>query len=266
MALIKYTSILNSFVSQEGSMGTYTNYIYYSVLVVYTDGRAEIVEGNKNTIAPLLAFLRTPVDELQDIKQTISSLSSDISIISQKIDYNMNYVLDSLYPIPDVRGMKQEDAIKRIEECQLIPNIVQDDGTADEKQVVCYLQRNNINFKYVDIATTQIVPAVEGLTKDVAVEVLEKAGFQTNIKYVHSQEQEDIVLHCSRTDDMTPVVELEVGSADPEVNEYGINPKGEKAYYPIQTEEPSTVQCPKCKSLQPKGRHVCWKCGVPFMY
>ena len=147
----------------------------------------------------------------------------------------------------------------------MIPNIVQDDGTADEKQVVCYLPRNKNNFKYVDIATTQIVPAVEGLTKDVAIEVLEKSGFQTNIKYVHSQEQEDIVLHYSRTDDMTPVIELEVGSADPEVNEYGINPKGEKAYYPIPIEGSSSVKCPKCKSIQPSGRQVCWKCGVLFM-
>ena len=224
MALIKYTSILNSFVSQEGSMGTYTNYIYYSVLVVYTDGRAEIVEGNKNTIAPLLAFLRTPIDELQDIKQTIRSLStdissdisSDISIISQKIDYNMNYVLDSLYPIPDVRGMKQDEAIKRLEECGLIPNIVQSDGSPDDKQVISFLQRNRRNFKYIDIGTSQNVPAVDGLTKDVAVEVLEKAGFQVEVKYVPSQEHEkDIVLRYSRNDNSTLVVELEVGSLKP---------------------------------------------------
>ena len=216
MALIKYTSILNSFVSQEGTMGTYTNYVYYSVLVVYTDGRAEIVEGNNKTIAPLLAFLRTPIDELQDIKQLITSLPSDINIISKKIDENMNYVLDSLYPIPDVRGMKQEDAVRRIEECGLIPNIVQSEGIPDDKQVVCFIQRNRLNYKYVDIGTAQTVPAVDGLTKDVAVEVLEKAGFQVEVKYIPSQEHEkDIVLSYSRNDNSTLVVELEVGSSKP---------------------------------------------------
>ena len=72
-ARIKYTSIINSFVSQEGSNGSYINYVYYSILVVYVDGTAEIVEGKKDTITPLLSFLRTPVDELQDIKQLFTS-------------------------------------------------------------------------------------------------------------------------------------------------------------------------------------------------
>ena len=212
MALINYTSIINSFVSTEGAAGFMTNYIYYSVLVVYTDGTKEIVEGKKAQIAPLLVYLRTPVDELQDIKKYITSLPDDISNIKNKIDDNVNYVLDTICPIPDVRGMKEEEAIKQIEEYGLVPNISQSDIVSKNQGTVGFLQRNRFNFKHVDIGITHSIPAVDGLTKDVAIEVLEKAGFQYNINYIPSLEQEhDIVLEYSRINGMSPVVELNVG-------------------------------------------------------
>ena len=92
MAAIKYTSIINSFVSPEGSFGAITNYIYYSVLVVYSDGTKEIIEGKGKEIAPLLYFLRTPVDELQEIKQLITSIPWEI----RSINDNMTNVIDIL--------------------------------------------------------------------------------------------------------------------------------------------------------------------------
>ncbi len=48
--------------------------------------------------------------------------------------------------------------------------------------------------------------------------------------------------------------------------EYGVNPKGEKAVYLLPADREDFGTCPKCGSTQPKGRHVCWKCGVPLMY
>lgn len=264
MADIKYTSIINSFVSQEGMMGNYTNYIYYSILVAYSDGTRTIVEGKSNQIAPFLRFLRTPVDELQDIKQLLLSLPSDMSNINNKIDDNMNYILDSLYPIPDVRGMKLEEAIKCLEERELMPNIVQGEEISDNKRVVSFLQRSKNNFKQVDIGIALSVPSVDGLTKDVAVEVLEKAGFQVEVTYLPSEEQEHgIVLGYSRKDNTTPLVEIKVGA---ESQYEGINPKGEKAVYLLPAYRDDYGTCPKCGSTQPRGRHVCWKCSIPLMY
>ena len=74
MADIKYASIINSFVSQEGFGGNYTNYIYYSVLVVYTDGSRTIIEGKNNEIQFLLPYLRTPVDELQQLNRVLEAI------------------------------------------------------------------------------------------------------------------------------------------------------------------------------------------------
>ena len=216
MAAIKYTSIINSFVSQEGDFGMYTNYIYYSLLVVYTDGTAEIVEGKNNDIRYLLSYLRTPIDELKEIKQTISHLPSQLNTISEKIDEKLSYVIDSLYPIPDVRGMKEAEALKCIEEYNLVPNTIQNDGISHGEGTVYSLKRNAFNFKRVDVGITHGIPAVDGLTKDVAIEILEKVGFQVKAKYVPSQEQEkDIVLRYHRIDDTNPMVELEVGSSKP---------------------------------------------------
>ena len=42
---IKYVNVVNSFVSTEGSNGFMTNYVYYTLLVVNTDGTSQIVEG-----------------------------------------------------------------------------------------------------------------------------------------------------------------------------------------------------------------------------
>lgn len=219
MAEIKYTSIINSFVSQEGSMGTYTNYVYYSILVVYSNGTKEIVEGKRSEIFPLLLYLRTPIDELQDIKELMTTFPSEIGSIRKMIDDRINYVIDSLYPIPDVRGMKQEDAIRRLEEYGLIPNIIQSEESPDSKQDVSSLQRNKLNFKYVDIGTAPSIPAIDGLTKDIAVEILEKAGFQVEVKYVPSQDHEqDIVLGCCRSGNSEHLVELKVGGINPLFN------------------------------------------------
>lgn len=111
MAAIKYTSIINSFVSPEGSFGAITNYIYYSVLVVYSDGTKEIIEGKSKEIAPLLSFLRTPVDELQEIKQLIASTLSDNNTISHKINQNMSCVGG----VSEEKQRKEEEQ-KRLEE------------------------------------------------------------------------------------------------------------------------------------------------------
>ncbi len=72
MAAIKYTSIINSFVSTEGYAGVMTNYIYYSLLVVYMDGTASIVEGKASDIQRYLFYLRTPQDEIEKLSQQIS--------------------------------------------------------------------------------------------------------------------------------------------------------------------------------------------------
>lgn len=68
-------------------------------------------------------------------------------------------------------------------------------------------------------------------------------------------------------DETNTVVELGDVNTEPEETEYdGINPKGKKAFYPIPIEGSSSVMCPKCKTVQPRGRHLCMSCDLPFMF
>ena len=115
---IKYTQVLNSFVSTEGSGGIMTNYIYYSVLVVYTDGTSEIVEGSNKNIAHLLRYVRTPVDELMELKETVKELRKDINDI---VDQKMKYVIDTLCMIPDIQDKNEVEALKLLTDAGLIP-------------------------------------------------------------------------------------------------------------------------------------------------
>ena len=279
MGAIKYTSIINSFVSTEGVAGIMTNYIYYSLLVVYCDGTKEIVEGKKENLGFLLDYLRTPVDELQEIKQLIASLPSDVNNINDNINEKMNCILDTVYPIPDVRGMKEEEALQQLEENEFVPHKITD-IVSDNKGMVSFVRRNKLNYKHVDVGITHSIPSVEGLTKDVAIEVLKKVGFQANVKNIPCREYEqDIVLHYGRVNDMSAVVELEVGSvpkdiqAKKAIKNYddwtawdGINPQGKKAVNLLPLDSEYFGECPNCGSEQRSNRQVCWQCGIPFMY
>ncbi len=73
IANIDYVTILNSVISQEGGGGVYKNYVYYSLLVVNKDGTRQLVEGKEEDIHYLLRFIRTPIDELREIKQLLQN-------------------------------------------------------------------------------------------------------------------------------------------------------------------------------------------------
>ncbi len=48
--------------------------------------------------------------------------------------------------------------------------------------------------------------------------------------------------------------------------QYATNPNGEKAVYPIPSDKADFVLCPLCRERQRAGRHICMKCGTPFMF
>lgn len=206
MASIHYTMILNSFVSTEGSNGFMTNYIYYSVLVAFTDGSRQIVEGQLNQISYLLPYVVTPQDELEllrsdlkEVKQTISSMRREISDMT---DEKMRYVVESLYPIPDLNGLKEEDAVRELERAGLHASFARSypEGLPESGVVTAY-QRSGSFFKTVEADLIYPLPAVVGMKKDEALSLLKKNGFSVKTVYEYSENYEDMaVLSCSRED------------------------------------------------------------------
>lgn len=212
---IKYTQVLNSFVSTEGSNGIMTNYIYYSVLVVNTDGSSEIVEGKSHQISNLLRYVRTPVDELMELKETVKGLRQDINDV---VDQKMKYVVDSLFPIPDIQNKNEVEALNLLKNAGLIPVLENNypEGTPPNG-IVRMFSRNTDNFKKVNVKIIHDVPNIEKTNIDEALLKLKDAGFTADITHkVVSGVENGIVLRCSRADENKLLVGLEVSSSIPE--------------------------------------------------
>jgi len=215
MAAIKYASLLDCVVSTEGSDGYMTNYFYYNVLVVYQDGSRDLITGQKSQIAYLLPFMRTPMDDITEIRDTVSGLREDINdIINQK----MKHVIDSLFPIPEILGKNEVEAIDQIKEDGLIPvlEVTYPESTPKKGYVQAY-GRNADNFKKVNLRIVHRVPSVNAMKIEKAIEKLKEAGFNANITHkVVSGTPDGIVLNCSRQYDTSLLVDLEVSSSIPE--------------------------------------------------
>ncbi len=212
---IKYTQVLNSFVSTEGSNGIMTNYIYYSVLVVNADGTSEIVEGKSHQISHLLRYARTPVDELIELKDTVKGLRQDINDI---VDQKMKYVVDSLFPIPDIQNKNEVEALSMLKSAGLIPVLENSypEGTPPNG-IVRMFCRNNDDFKKVNVKIIHDVPNVERQNINEALLKLKEAGFTADVTHkVVSEVENGIVLHCNRADENKLLVGLEVSSSIPE--------------------------------------------------
>lgn len=212
---IKYVQVLNSFVSTEGSAGIMTNYIYYSLLVVNTDGSTEIVEGRSHQISWLLPYVRTPMDEIAELKETVRNLRRDINEIA---DQKAKYLVDSLFPIPDILNKNEVEAIELLEKAGLEPVLLNRyPETTPKNGIVRVFARNAENFKKVDVKIIHDLPAVTGLRMEDALKQLTAAGFQAEIAYkTVFEEAAGTVLQCTRDDENTLNVSLLVSNAVPE--------------------------------------------------
>ena len=108
---IKYTQLINSFVSTEGSGGFMTNYGYYTFLVFHTDGSVRIAEGKYSDIAHLLPYIRTPMDDIAELKETIKKGLSDK--LEAGIRHSL-YTTSKTAPTEEEREKARQEYLDRI--------------------------------------------------------------------------------------------------------------------------------------------------------
>lgn len=228
MANILYTSIINSYVSQEGSNGIFTNYVYYSFLVVYDDGSRQIIDGRKEDVSYLAAYLRTPQDSLMQVEQALLSLRTDVlslqtdmlktqQSVQTMVDEKVNCILDTLYPMPQIEGMPEEDAARALKTAGFEPVYVREypAGTPATGRVRSF-QRNAGNFRKVDLDVIHQIPDVTGMQQDEALKVLRDAGFSVQVvKTADIDKPNNSVLACRRDDEGSLDVKLEVIASIP---------------------------------------------------
>ena len=212
---IKYVQIINSFVSTEGSNGFMTNYVYYTLLVVNRDGSAEIAEGRLHEISYLLPYVRTPMDEIEELKETVRNLREDINEIA---DQKTKYVIDTLFPIPDIMNKNEIDAFELLEKAGFQPVLLNAYPPETPRNgIVRAFERNSENFKMVDVTIIHDVPAITGLQLEAAQAQLAAAGFRATVtRKVVSGQEDGIVLECTREDENALDVALLVANAVPE--------------------------------------------------
>lgn len=231
MANILYTSIINSYVSQEGSNGVFTNYVYYSVLVVYDDGSRKIVDGRKEDVAYLAAYLRTPQDSLMQVEQALLNLRTDVLnlqtdmlkmqlSLQTQLDEKVNCALDTLYPMPQIEGMPEEDAAKALKAAGFEPVYVREyPAETPATGRVRSFQRNAGNFRKVDVDVIHEIPDVVGMQQEEALKTLQDAGFSVQvIKTADIDKPNNSVLACRRDDEGSLDVKLEVIASIPSLD------------------------------------------------
>ena len=249
---IKYTNVINSFVSTEGSNGIMTNYVYYTVLVVNTDGTSEIVEGKLHQVSHLLRYVRTPVDDLIELKETVKGLRQDIN---DMVDQKMKHVVDSLFPIPEILNKNEVEAIDLIKAAGLIPvlEVTYPESTPKNGFVQEY-GRNADNFKKVDVRIIHRVPSIKAMKIEDAMAKLKEAGFDANITHkVVSGTANGIVLNCSRPDETSLIVNLEVSSTIPETKGMDID----EATQLLKNEDYDVLITKQVDSIAP-GKVIKW--------
>jgi len=215
MAAIKYASLLDCVVSSEGSNGYLTNYFYYNILVVYQDGRRDLITGRKDQIAYLLPYMQTPMDYMDSIVDSVKGLRQDINDI---VDQKMKHVVDSLFPIPEILNKNEVEALDLIKEAGLIPvlDVEYPESTPKNGYVHAY-SRNADNFKKVNVRIIHQMPSVNDMNIDDAMAKLTEAGFEAKITHKPvSGTANGIVLNCTRSNDTSLLVNLEVSSSIPE--------------------------------------------------
>ncbi len=229
MAAIKYVNILNSVVSEEGSGGILINYFYYSLLIAYTDGTKKVVTVRDSEVPLYMPFVRTPVEELQELKAQMSDLQSKVDSlqstvksmrkeINEQTDQKIKYFLDSLYPIPKLAGLPEEAALTALKDAGLNAVIIRHYDKSLGSGIVYSARRNEKLFKDVDLELVYPVPDVAGLLKSEAVALLEAGQFQVEIVETASLEEDDNrVLQCEWKDPRKQTVTLHVVKRVPQI-------------------------------------------------
>ena len=171
---IEYAQLINSFVSTEGRDGIMTNYIYYSVLVVFKNGTRQIVEDRAQNLGFLLPYIRTPQDTLRELQETVRGLREDLNELA---DRKIGYFVDTLFPLPEVPGMKETEARKTLEQAGFTAKTEKQIVAGRENDRVLACARADEFEMKVTLTISAAIPETKGLPLEEARRLLRQQGY-----------------------------------------------------------------------------------------
>ena len=199
MANIIHAEIVGTRMSENGSAGYIINYTSYSVLLFFSDGTRNLIEGDADQIRPFLPFMSPHIDDRKlniILEQFEGKIKQDLQYLVK------NALVEFNNPIPKgIIGKHKKEAKDILEKAGFrvefsfhTPDFM--DGTVKE------CERKEKDLMTVILKIQYDVPEVRGLNKDEAQSILQKAGFSSIIKRkICEREKQDTVLDAEHSDD-----------------------------------------------------------------
>ncbi len=146
--------------------------------------------------------------DIQNLSRLVQNLPNEFSRV---LDQKLQYILDSLYPIPAVLEMNAPEAKEIITTSGLHPIINCQDDVTEETGVIVSVQRSKQSFMNVELGVGLAVPSVVGMNLQSALMALKEAGFEAEVVYtIVVGHEKDQVLGCHRSLDNSKHIVLEV--------------------------------------------------------
>lgn len=215
MAAIKYTQFIGIRAAENTVLSTTFNSTNYSMLVVFVDGTVKIVEGDSNAISPYLPFLKED-NTAQILRESLADLENRLENL---VDTRIERIFSVRYPIPDVKGMQEDEAVAKLTAAGFQVKMVNTYPEGMPMGRVHSCCRESENFLTVVLDVRHELPDVIGMMETEAIAVLEQAGFTVMLTNgQHEGEQPfGTVFACEREDEISVVAYLDVRLALPDV-------------------------------------------------
>lgn len=173
MASIDYAEIVGTRMAEEGSAGYSVNSTSYSVLIYYSDGTVNLIEGNADRISPFLPYMRSS-------KSILEQLEAKLEASIEKTVYSVLYELRN--PLPKgLTGTSKQEAKVILEKAgfsvEYLPT-----ASSETDGVVLECMRKENDYTTAVLKMKYNLPDVTGLDEDIAVQKLKSAGFTPIIK------------------------------------------------------------------------------------
>lgn len=254
MASIDYITVINSYVSQEGVNGIYTNYVYYSLLVTYTNGSKEIISVNSRDLNRYASYIRTNEDSLKLLEKSVQRLEENIASL---IDERVNYVVESMFHIPNVTGMNEIDAIALINEAGFVPVLINDIPEQYRKNsIIKTYNRQKNNFKVIELTNIIETPNLSDMNESEAVPLLELLGFNVIVNHMNVVGVQDgKILEIKRKNENDLNIELDVSVETQNVTGLPVDEAIEK----LNKSGCTIIRKDIYSSTIPKGHVLNWK-------
>ena len=191
MATITRAEIVGTRMAEEGSGGYTVNSTSYSVLIFYSNGAVDLVEGNARQIRPYLPFI-TPSNDMRQLKTLLDDFETKMKKDFQEaVQQAMFRIESNRYPIPDIIGKNRAEARKILEESGFVCD---EQGQVDKDIIgtVTGYDRDPENFKVVTLKINYQYPDVRNMDSHIAVDIMRKAGFKPVIKKVETKDHSQI--------------------------------------------------------------------------